>query len=1006
MKPYKTLLILLVFLVFLFGPSLFLDGPLRISSGLSIDFPEPPAHLKALLIAEDTTSVPEPYIVTDTIFQDIKPLDTALLDISVIPNGSPLKLEFADSSIHWRSVLDSIKGGSGSIRIMYYGDSQLEGDRITDLLRTRLRSFIGGTGPGLLSPTMLVPYTRTSYIRSSQNWLRYSYLSTRSGEIDHKALGPMLSISRFTAPGDTLFDVRKAWIRITPSIYADSLSSTYNRVRLFYGNLSDTLVITLKMRDRWISTDTLLPVSGVAEYSKNLKGSPDLRIEFIGRSSPDLYGISVESESGVVLDNIPSRGSAGLEFSLVERTNLVQLYQYLKPDLIIIHYGLNVVLNESTNYTYYENGITKQILFLKEILPNTEFLLIGLTDMARSDGDEIHSYPNIPLIIEAQRNAARRSGAMFWDSREAMGGVDAIVKWKTSDPPLASDDYTHLSYEGGQVLAQKLYDSMVSLNTDTDSIAIDTIDLKTVVDSVYYADNELDIITENDQTRSAILLSSLIGFDQSTPLIFTNLSFWIFLLILLIGYSVIFNKPLLRNSYLFLLSLFFYYKTGGLFFTLLLLSTLTDYFTGLLIYSSSKKFWKKTFLIISLMVNLGMLAYFKYSEFLTTAINDLFNTSFPVNNWLALFSNRNLGTSFDITTIILPVGISFFTFQTISYTIDVFRGKTKPVKNILDFGFYVSFFPQLVAGPIVRASEFIPQLYAKFSLTKREWSHALFLILNGLIKKIVISDYISVNLVDRVFAFPELYSGFENLMAVYGYGLQIYCDFSGYTDIAIGVALMLGYRLPLNFNSPYKAESITDFWRRWHISLSRWLKDYLYISIGGNRRGKFRTNINLMITMLLGGLWHGAAWKFVIWGGLHGSALVIHKLWMKLWNSEGSRSKFWKIVSIFITFNFVSFCWIFFRAGSMHEVKFLIGQILLSFSPGSWSDLLTGYSQVLTVVVAGYILHFLPVGVKESYRGLFIRMPLIIKMVIVYLLAIAMFNFQSVDLQPFIYFRF
>ncbi|HIB52092.1 MAG TPA: MBOAT family protein, partial [Candidatus Marinimicrobia bacterium] len=263
----------------------------------------------------------------------------------------------------------------------------------------------------------------------------------------------------------------------------------------------------------------------------------------------------------------------------------------------------------------------------------------------------------------------------------------------------------------------------------------------------------------------------------------------------------------------------------------------------------------------------------------------------------------------------------FFTFQTISYSVDVYRGLVKPVRNILDFGFYVSFFPQLVSGPIVRAATFIPQLYKKYTLTKIQFGTAVFMILNGLIKKLFLADYIAVNFIDRVFSNPLIYTGFENLMALYGYSLQVYADFSGYTDIAIGLALLMGFQLPKNFNSPYKATNTGDFWKRWHISLSSWLKDYLYIPMGGNKSGSgfsyislfiivfiisvlsatiwvpiailsgiitvyvvgriiptfnnwVSTNINLMMTMLIGGLWHGASWNFVVWGGLKGFTLV------------------------------------------------------------------------------------------------------------------------------------
>ncbi|MBO6517385.1 MAG: MBOAT family protein [Bacteroidia bacterium] len=351
-----------------------------------------------------------------------------------------------------------------------------------------------------------------------------------------------------------------------------------------------------------------------------------------------------------------------------------------------------------------------------------------------------------------------------------------------------------------------------------------------------------------------------------------------------------FHKKLtVRNVYLLLFSLFFYYKSGGLYFGLLLLSTIVDYWCGNAIHKSNDQVRRKAILVLSLCVNLGLLAFFKYSGYFVGLINDAFGTGFKPLNFMAVFANNFFGSNFDINEIILPVGISFYTFQTLSYTIDIYRRELEPTKSIVDFGFFVTFFPQLVAGPIVRAADFIPQIYKKFSLNREQFGIALYLILAGLFKKTVISDYISVNFVDRVFDDPNLYSGFSNLMAVYGYSIQIYCDFSGYSDMAIGLAALLGFQLPLNFNSPYKSVSITDFWRRWHISLSSWLRDYLYISLGGNRKGKVRTYINLMITMLLGGLWHGAATKFIIWGGLHGGALALHKMW---------RESFWKFLRV------------------------------------------------------------------------------------------------------------
>jgi len=327
-------------------------------------------------------------------------------------------------------------------------------------------------------------------------------------------------------------------------------------------------------------------------------------------------------------------------------------------------------------------------------------------------------------------------------------------------------------------------------------------------------------------------------------------------------------------------------------------------------------------------------------------------------------------------------------------------------RNIVDFTFYLTFFPQLVAGPIVRASEFIPQMHGKYTISRNEFGYGLFLILQGLIKKMLISDFISTGFIDRVFDAPAIYSGFENLMAVYGYGLQIYCDFSGYTDIAIGVAMLMGFRLPLNFNSPYKAANIGDFWRRWHISLSRWLKDYLYIPLGGNRKGPLRTGINLMVTMLLGGLWHGAATRFVVWGGLHGMALVVEKIWHWLFRKVSVRRRGAHIAGIFITFNFVSFAWIFFRAGTMEQAGVMLNQVFSSFSPGDYGLVLMSYLPVVVLIASGYILHFLPVTVKESYRGLFIRLPLVVQVLVTLAVVLLLHKVGSEVVQPFIYFRF
>lgn len=492
-------------------------------------------------------------------------------------------------------------------------------------------------------------------------------------------------------------------------------------------------------------------------------------------------------------------------------------------------------------------------------------------------------------------------------------------------------------------------------------------------------------------------------YNSQNPLLFTRPVFWIFFLIVFAVFTIVQKNTFWRNTWLFAVSVFFYYKSSGFFFFLLLLSVIVNFAIGNRLYKAKTKQRKNIWVAVSVAYNLLWLVYFKYTYFFADLINNIFHTHLEVHDWLISGINTALGTGFDASKILLPAGISFYTFQIISYIVDLYRNQVKPIKNVLDFGFYVSFFPQLIAGPIVRAASFVPQMYSGYKVHKDEASQALFLILNGLIKKIIIADYISINFVDRIFDNPLSYSGFENLLAVYGYSIQIYCDFSGYTDIAIGLALWMGFRLPLNFNSPYKAANITDFWRRWHISLSSWLKDYLYIPLGGNRKGKIRTYINLFITMLLGGLWHGANLRFVIWGGLHGIYLAIHKLYLSLFPKQNAGLRF---LRVFFTFHLVTFTWMAFRAKSMQTVMEMFNRIFTDFKGTHIIDFISGYRVVFELMFIAYVIHWLPVKVKDLYRGKFIDMPVYQKLAVTVIIIFVLAQFTSADIQPFIYFQF
>ena len=596
-------------------------------------------------------------------------------------------------------------------------------------------------------------------------------------------------------------------------------------------------------------------------------------------------------------------------------------------------------------------------------------------------------------------------------------------------------------------------------------------------------------------------LGRLFAFDPNSPLLFTQFQFWAFFALVYAVFALTGSRKQLRNAYLFLVSLLFYYKTSGLAVLILIFVTCSDFLIARRIDAAGSRPWKKFWLCCSICIDLLILCYFKYSYFFADMFHSLTGISVEVHDL------------FGAERIILPVGISFFTFQVISYTVDVYRGDVKPVRNILDFGFYVSFFPQLVAGPIVRASEFIPQLYKPFRLSRREFGIAVFWIMNGLAKKLILSDYIAVNFIDRVFDNPSLYTGFENLCALFGYSLQVYADFSGYTDIAIGVAMMMGFRLPQNFNSPYKAPNPQDFWRRWHMSLSRWLKSYLYIPLGGNRNASFGTyfwillfaliavilsgqwavslifvglaailglvawlnpdrrkkitaNINRFITMLLGGMWHGASWNFIIWGGLNGIGLIVYQFWKDMewcwrilavgavtaamfiirsahpapvwnifavwsaaifavtlvrfiYNAAGGKGckgagYVWGVVQTFV---FVTFTRLFFRSGSnldpataneeaWRTATSMVRQIGSAWDLSTIPSVCAAYWKVFALIIAGMVIHWLPERWKRWYRINFALLPLPLMAVAVVAIVFIVYQFITADLQAFIYFQF
>ena len=485
-------------------------------------------------------------------------------------------------------------------------------------------------------------------------------------------------------------------------------------------------------------------------------------------------------------------------------------------------------------------------------------------------------------------------------------------------------------------------------------------------------------------------LWQLLSYEPGHPLMFNSGLFLFLFTGFLVVYRLLSRHTTGRMLFVILFSLYFYYKSSGVYVLCLLGVSVSDYLIGRMLGRTTVAWRRKLCVAASVVINMGMLCYFKYTSLIVDTLNRFLRE--PITLW----------------DIALPIGISFFTFRSVSYIVDVYRGKIAPVERLIDYVFFLSFFPPLVAGPIVRATELVPQIRRRPEVTDSMFAGGLFLLMTGVFKKVVLSDYISSNFVDRIFDAPSLYTGFENLMGMYGYTLQIYCDFSGYSDMAIGIALLLGFRFPANFDSPYQSASITEFWRRWHITLSFWLRDYLYIPLGGNRVPLWRNYFNLFITMVIGGLWHGASWLFVLWGAWHGLLLVFHKLFMRLRGNRKDKpaNKVAHVLGVLLTFHLVAIGWVFFRADSLTVVGEMASQIATQFHPEVFMQFVEGYPTVTLAIVVGYLLHYTPHRWSEGVCKVLERIPFVCKAVVFAVFIFLVLQVRSSELVPFIYLQF
>ncbi len=489
--------------------------------------------------------------------------------------------------------------------------------------------------------------------------------------------------------------------------------------------------------------------------------------------------------------------------------------------------------------------------------------------------------------------------------------------------------------------------------------------------------------------NSDLVIHNLLGlfkYDPTAPMLFSSGLFWILFLIFIPLYALLKKSRMKMIVFVVLFSLFFYYKSSGLFFLMLIGTSFVDWIVSRMIVRTESKAGKRVLMWFSIILSLSILGYFKYANFFLW-------------NW-----NQMVKGNFQPMDIILPVGISFYTFQSISYVVDVYKKKIAPTRTWLEYLFFLSFFPALVAGPIVRADYFLPQLEKNEEASKTDIYAGFWLIIVGVVKKALIADYIS-QFNDLIFNDPSLYTGVQTLMGVLGYTMQIYCDFSGYSDMAIGIALIMGFKLGINFDSPYQSKNLTEFWRRWHISLSSWLRDYVYIPLGGNRKGAVMTYVNNFLTMLVGGLWHGAAWKFIFWGAMHGVGLAFHKACKPILKRIPDNF-FFTFIFWAMTFIYVSLLWVFFRAASFEDSVLIIKNIFVDFYWNQIPQFFEARKVWCIMMITLFIFHFVPQRWADICQQAFIKSPWILKLLVFLGVVQLVIEFMSEEVAPFIYFQF
>lgn len=847
------------------------------------------------------------------------------------------------------------------VRVIQYGDSIIWADNVAYKLKSNLQKEFGDGGRGLVT-----------IIDSKESVLKGHKNLTNGGfdlfQIEHNSFDrPLVAELGFTAKS---VRPQKPGAMTTQEAPPEAAPWTKAHVLLRAGDAATTGSSLFETAEKaQASFDYDLQPGQCQGFEVDLAATRRLQmtVDYKGKP-PYIDALLLETSSGLSYSTVVRMGIHQAWMASVSDAALECGYRWFAPDLVVFEFGVNESASIETRFhgytpEKYESQLRDYYKRLRKVLPDTPILMVGPLDRVKSQGGALQPVPAQDDVRRIQRKLADEFDIAFFDTYEYMGGRGHIIQMVRKG--LALNDYMHLSSAGGDMIADGVSAELLKgYASYTGSQAV-----------IPEAHTAPDVFEGEDP--------GAISFNSRT--------YALFLFVVLIVSSILVRWPNLRLGFLVLVSFYFYASWKFWPVLLIVASTILDYVCALGIekarnLSTEAKPDRGTrYLIASLVGNLGLLFFFKYLNFSGDVINRV----------IEAFSGSRPIPVFDL---LLPVGISFYTFQTLSYTIDVWRGTLAVERNILRFALYVSFFPQLVAGPIVRAAEFLPDIGRKvrhFVVTHQMFSTGLFLIFCGLIKKMT-ADWIGVTIVDRVYASPSMFTSAENLAALYAYGLQIYGDFSGYTDIAIGSANLLGFHLTENFRRPYQAASVTEYWRRWHISLGTWIRDYIYIALGGNRTGVAR---NLLITMFLAGLWHGAGLNYVVWGTLHGLALVFER-WIG-WGKNDPKTLLGRVGRVFVTLHFILFAFIIFRLNDPAMMKAVVERI---FSD-SWVLKNLEWRGV-AVVAFGYAFHLTPIEWRENAGRAFRDLAWPLQSLIGAAVTVLAFQLALPDVQPFIYFQF